>query len=108
MGFGCKRAPLVCVCVRMCVCVCMHVCVCVYVCVHACVCVCVCMCVCPSAGAGSLYGVFGPATELLDTDASVAAAGPAKKTDVEKKRAIYVTPPKKGTFGFPVQVRAGP
>ncbi len=59
---------------------------------------------CCRSGPGSLYGIFGPGTALLDTDASVATH--RRTNPADKKRNIYVAPPKKGSFGFPWQVRS--
>mmetsp|Transcript_4427 Transcript_4427/g.7340 ORF Transcript_4427/g.7340 Transcript_4427/m.7340 type:complete len:306 (-) Transcript_4427:957-1874(-) len=56
------------------------------------------------SGAGSMYGVFGAAAELLDTDASQAKGGkPTSAAD--KKRNIYCSPARRGTYGFPIQDR---
>jgi hypothetical protein len=56
-----------------------------------------------------VYGLLGPASALLDTDASVSGGVGQRKLsggpDASKKRNIYVSPPKKGTFGFPYQDR---
>mmetsp|Transcript_22931 Transcript_22931/g.58550 ORF Transcript_22931/g.58550 Transcript_22931/m.58550 type:complete len:305 (-) Transcript_22931:609-1523(-) len=59
------------------------------------------------AGSGSLYGIFGPPRELLDTDASLGAkSGRPASSPVAGKRNIYVAPQKKGSFGFPWQDRS--
>jgi len=59
-----------------------------------------------SAGSGDLYGIFGRPKELLDTDPSTAAKGlGTQKSEADKRKKIYASPAKFGTFGYPVQDR---
>lgn len=58
-----------------------------------------------STGAGSLFGTFGPQESLVDLDASASAHRPKQTTMADRKRNLYVNPPKKGSYGYPVSDR---
>lgn len=56
-----------------------------------------------SSGAGSLYGTFGPARLLIDTDASTSGRRPVTCPSADSRRNIYVNPPHVGGPGRLVQ-----
>lgn len=56
-------------------------------------------------GSGSLYGTFGPPSQILDTDASLGAKSGRPATAPEPRRNIYVAAAKTGSYGSPWQDR---
>ncbi|KAF5838296.1 hypothetical protein DUNSADRAFT_3092 [Dunaliella salina] len=56
-------------------------------------------------GSGTIYGLFGNPKDMFNTTPLMSQQKPPTPP-VQGKRNIYVSPPKRGTYGFPIQDRS--